>query len=84
MAMLKMNKWRDVRDWIKNAEDLGELIHLNGVNPELELSAIVQINAKINGPTLMFDQIKGYEETKFRVMEERWGFYRHRCGSDYK
>ncbi len=33
--MLKMNKWRDVRDWIKNADDLGELIYLNGVNPEL-------------------------------------------------
>ena len=73
IAMLKMNNWRDMRDWIRNAEDIGELIHLNGVNPELELSAIAQINAKNNGPALIFDQIKGYEETKFRVMTNSVG-----------
>ena len=63
-----MNKWRDMRDWIRNAEELGELVQLNGINPELELSAIAQINAKNNGPALLFDKIKGYEETQFRVM----------------
>jgi UbiD family decarboxylase len=68
-----MNKWRDLRGWLKNATEIGELVKLDQVNPELELSSIAQINAKNSGPAVLFSNITGYEDTKFRVLTNSVG-----------
>ncbi|OWP56892.1 MAG: hypothetical protein B2I17_03640 [Thermoplasmatales archaeon B_DKE] len=68
-----MKKWHDVREWIDSAEELGELVHFVGADPELELSAIAQVNAKNNGPAALFKDIKGYENTGFRVLTNSVG-----------
>ncbi len=63
-----MLKWADLREWIEKADEIGELKLLKGANPNLELSAMAQINARNQGPALLFDEILGYEKTGFRVM----------------
>ena len=63
-----MVQWADLREWIELADKLGELKVLKGVDPKLELSAIAQINARNQGPALLFDDVKGYENTGFRVL----------------
>ncbi len=63
-----MIAWQDLREWLKAAEKLGELRVLEGVDLNLELSGLAQINAKNQGPALLFDKIKGYENSGFRVL----------------
>lgn len=63
-----MAMWRDLREWLRVAEEIGELAQLEGVDPKIELSAIAQVNAKNNGPALLFKKLKGYEESGFRLL----------------
>lgn len=68
-----MKQWRNLREWIRIAKEIGELVELEGVDPNLELSYIAQINAKNTGPALLFTKIKGYEESGFRVLTNSVG-----------
>ncbi len=63
-----MNKWQDLREWIEGAKQLGELKSIKGADLDLELSAIAQVNAKNHGPAILFEEIKGYRDSGFRVM----------------
>ena len=51
----------DLRTWLDEMRELGELAELPGVDRELEIGAITDINAKNHGPALLFDEIPGFE-----------------------
>ncbi len=63
-----MRSWEDLRDWLKQADEMDELKVLEGVDLNLELSGIAQINAKNQGPALLFQNLKEYEKSGFRVL----------------
>jgi len=58
----------DLRPWLAEIEQLGELKHVRGADWNLELGAISELNAKKDlPPALLFDEIKGYPQG-FRVL----------------
>lgn len=60
--------WQDMREWLKAAEAMGEVKVLEGADLNLELSGIAQINARNQGPALLFERLKGRENSGFRVL----------------
>src|SRR5919204_4559729 len=58
----------DLRTWLAEVEELGELRHVRGADWNLELGAISELNAKKDAPpALLFDEIKGYPKG-YRVL----------------
>jgi len=58
----------DLRTWLAEVEELGELRHVRGADWNLELGAISELNVKKDvPPALLFDEIKGYPKG-FRVL----------------
>lgn len=57
-----MVAYKDLREWIDKAKDIGELEVIEHADPDLEVGTIVQVNAKNEGPALLFDKLKGYSE----------------------
>jgi 4-hydroxy-3-polyprenylbenzoate decarboxylase len=58
----------DLREFIKVAEEMGELDVLSGADPNLELGALYELSLEHDyPPVLLFDKIKGYDPT-FRVV----------------
>ncbi|MGH2397037.1 MAG: UbiD family decarboxylase, partial [bacterium] len=58
----------DLRVWLKQVGDLGELVEVEGADWNLELGAISELNVKKDvPPALLFDSIKGYPKG-FRVL----------------
>jgi len=57
-------RFKDLRVWIKEAEDLGELIRIKDVvDWDEELCAITyMVGRQEDAPTLLFENIKGYDE----------------------
>ena len=54
----------DLRAWLHNVDELGQLMKVDGVDWDLELSTLTEIineRAK-NRPALLFDKINGYPE----------------------
>src|SRR5687767_13320978 len=65
--MARMNPL-DLRSWIEQIRDLGELREVRGADWNLELGAISELNVKKHlPPALLFDEIKGYPRG-FRVL----------------
>jgi len=59
---------RDLRDWLAEAENVGQLRRVEGADWDLELGAITHLNNRRGAPTaLLFDGIKGYPPG-FRVL----------------
>jgi 4-hydroxy-3-polyprenylbenzoate decarboxylase len=54
--------YKDVREWIDQAKEIGELKVIEGADPNLEVGTMVQINAKNEGPALLFRKLKGYSD----------------------
>ncbi len=52
--------YNDMREFIKQAEELGELKVIEGADWDLEIGTITEIMAKPGTPLLLFDKIKGY------------------------
>lgn len=69
-----MKNYRDLRDWLKKVEGLGELKVVAGeVDWNEELTAITYMAAKKKAsPALLFDKIKGYPQG-FRVLSNILG-----------
>ena len=69
-----MRKLRDLRDWLKKVEEMGELQLINEeVDWNEELSAITYMAAKKKGsPALLFNKIKEYPEG-FRILSNILG-----------
>jgi UbiD family decarboxylase len=58
----------DLRTWLAEVEQLGELRHVRGADWNLELGAISELNVKKDvPPALLFDEVKGYPKG-FRVL----------------
>ncbi|MEW5806377.1 MAG: menaquinone biosynthesis decarboxylase [Acidobacteriota bacterium] len=52
--------YRDLRDFVKKLEDLGELKRIRvEVDPELEITEIANRVVKSGGPALLFEKVKG-------------------------
>jgi len=47
-----MVPFNDFREWIEQAEKIGELKHLEGADPHLEMGTMVQVNGRNEGPVL--------------------------------
>ncbi|MBW1613347.1 MAG: UbiD family decarboxylase [Deltaproteobacteria bacterium] len=62
-----MGGYNDLREWIDQAKDIGELKVIEGADPTLEVGTMVQIDAKNEGPALLFDKLKGHGEG-FKVL----------------
>ena len=55
-----MAQFEDLRQWIEQAKEIGELEIIEGADPKLEIGAIAQITAKNRGPANLHQKIKGY------------------------
>lgn len=51
---------KDLKKWISNVEEIGQLKRINGADPNLEMGTIAQLNAKAKRYALLFENIKGY------------------------
>ena len=50
----------DLREWIRLLEDEGELVRVSAeVDPDLEITEIVDRTVKSGGPALLFERAKG-------------------------
>lgn len=57
----------DLRSWLSGVEQLGELSRVDGADWNKEIGTLVELNAKMRGPALLFDKIKDYEPG-FRIL----------------
>src|SRR3981189_758161 len=58
----------DLRSWLEEIRELGELKEVRGADWDLELGAISELNVKKDlPPALLFDEIAGYPKG-FRVL----------------
>jgi 4-hydroxy-3-polyprenylbenzoate decarboxylase len=62
-----MIAYKDVREWVDQAKDIGELRVIEGADPNLEVGTIVQINSRNEGPALLFRKLKGHSDG-FRIL----------------
>lgn len=67
-----MIEFNDMREWIEQANKIGELKVIEGADPNLEVGTMVQINGKNEGPALLFDKLKGYKDG-FRIVTNSLG-----------
>jgi 4-hydroxy-3-polyprenylbenzoate decarboxylase len=53
----------DLREWIKNIEEMGELTRVEGADPHIELGGLVDLfQWDMENPALLFEKIKGHPE----------------------
>lgn len=53
--------YRDLREWIDRAHEMGELCTLKGADWDLEIGAITEmVHHRHGSPAVLFDEIKGY------------------------
>src|SRR5579875_3803467 len=52
--------YRDLREWLVRAEDLGELRVFRQAHWDLEIGVITEVVMNRRGPALLFDEIPGY------------------------
>ena len=62
-----MTGYKDLREWIEKAKEIGELKVLEGADAEHEIGVIVQLNRRNMGPAILFDKIKGFKPG-FRIL----------------
>src|SRR4029077_15063103 len=68
---------RDLRDWIALLEREGELVWVSAeVDPDLEITEIVDRTVKAGGPALLFEQPKGAEHA---LLINQFGTKRRMC-----
>jgi UbiD family decarboxylase len=59
--------FQDLRQWIEQAEKIGELVVVEGADTKCEIGTICQLTAKNQGPAVVYQKIKGYP-ANFRVI----------------
>ena len=55
--------YRGLRDWVKQVEQMGELLKLNGAHWDREMGATTQMlteSSKGTAPAILFDEVPGY------------------------
>ena len=48
-------KYKDLREWIHQAEEIGELVHVLGADTRYEIGAIDAITSRNQGPAVLFE-----------------------------
>ena len=67
--------FRDLRDWLKRIDDLGELRVVRGARSEDEIGMATELAGRVHGtPALLFDEIPGYQKG-FRVLSNGLGWF---------
>src|SRR5438128_7729874 len=67
--------FRDLRDWLKRIEALGELRVVRGARSEDEIGMATELAGRVHGtPALLFDEIPGYAKG-FRVLSNAIGSF---------
>ncbi len=62
--------FNDLREFLKRAEELGQVNHIEGADWNLEIGSITELQQAVpNAPLLLFDKIKGYQPG-FRVVTD--------------
>ncbi len=66
--------WKDLREWLKEVEKIGELVRIKEeIDWDEELTAITYLaGKKIGGPALLFENVKGYSK-EHRVLSNILG-----------
>src|ERR687886_1869394 len=68
---------RDLRAWIALLEREGELVRVTAeVDPELEITEIVDRTVKAGGPALLFERVRGSEHP---LLINQFGTERRMC-----
>lgn len=62
-----MIAFNDLREWINQARKIEELKLIKGADPHLEVGTISQLDGRNQGPAILFEQLKGYQEG-FRIL----------------
>jgi 3-polyprenyl-4-hydroxybenzoate decarboxylase len=52
--------YQSLGEFIKAADAIGEVRHVEGANLELDVGCLTELTAKRNGPMLVFDKFAGY------------------------
>ena len=63
----RLSKRTDLRRWLSDVENLGELTPIDGADWNKEIGTLVELNAKAHGPALLFNHIKDYP-AGFRIL----------------
>src|SRR5512134_135389 len=67
----------DLRDWIRLLEDEGELVRVSAeVDPDLEITEIVDRTVKAGGPALLFERPRGSQHP---LLINQFGSERRMC-----
>src|SRR5260221_11671967 len=67
--------FRDLRDWLKRIDELGELRVVRGARSEDEIGMATELAGRVHGtPALLFDEIPGYKKG-FRVLSNSLGWF---------
>jgi UbiD family decarboxylase len=71
--------WRDLRDWLRLVEDIGELRTVQGATSEEDIGAITEMAEHHDGsPAMLFDAIPGFEPG-WRVLSNAMGTARRQA-----
>jgi UbiD family decarboxylase len=66
-------KYHDLRDWVVEADAIGEVRHVDGADCELDIGLATElIQRHENAPAVLFDNIPGYQ-SGFRVLTNFFG-----------
>ena len=67
---------RDLRQWLRGAEGLGEVRTVTGADWNVEIGAITELaQHRENGPAVLFDEVKGYPKG-YRIVVNSLGSLR--------
>src|SRR3989440_245720 len=67
--------FRDLRDWLRRIDDMGELRVVRGASADEEIGMATELAGRVHGtPALLFDEIPGYKKG-FRVLSNGLGWF---------
>ena len=75
---------RDLREWLKRVEEIGELKNIDGANWDEEIGMLMHFarNKHTDRPAILFDKIKGYPRG-YRVLTSMLGTRRRLSATAY-
>src|SRR5437899_6925456 len=77
MDAIRLDRVKDLREWIALLEREGELVRVAAeVDPDLEVTEIVDRTVKAGGPALLFENPKG---AKHALLINQFGTERRMC-----
>ncbi|MBI3065782.1 MAG: UbiD family decarboxylase, partial [Deltaproteobacteria bacterium] len=62
-----MVDFRDTREWLDRAREMGELAVIKGADTKYEIGTLAQLSGRNQGPAVLFQEIKNYP-ADFRIL----------------